>query len=173
MKKTYLIMILLLCFSCAVKKQLFQRQDIGFLLKKNICELSIPDDWTSFRDVHNFLFYTPKKLMRNNDNNSVSVYRFTNIGEKTLEYVAEKEIELFNKNHNIKVENSEIKQSKFGKTIVFKINQYWESTKYIKELRFFKFKNSVYVFQYMSIPTFFDFYLEDANSIYDSITIRK
>lgn len=165
-------MICLFITNCGVQKKPFERQDINFLLKKDKCELSIPNNWVKVYDIHNFLFFTPKIFKDNHINNAVNICRFTNIGEETLQSVADKNIQLFNKNHKITIENITTKTTKFGETIIYRIHQYWNSYHLINELSYFKVEDNVYVFSYKSLPTFFEYYLNDANFIYQTLNIN-
>jgi hypothetical protein len=174
MKKIYIIILCLILSNCGVKKEVFsQRQDISDLIKNNICVVSIPENWVQVFDVHKFLFFTPKKFKDNTIKNRTSIFRYANIGEETLQSIADKHVKMFNTNHKIEIKNISTEQTKFGETLIYKIDQYWNSYHLVNQIRFFKIEDNVYVFNYKSFPIYFEEYLPKVNFIYDNLVIKS
>ncbi|MCK8482334.1 hypothetical protein [Psychroserpens algicola] len=173
MKNILLITFCFLFFSCGAKKEILsQRQDIYDLIKNDVCEISLPEDWVQVFDVHKFLYLTPRKFKNDYIKNRVSIFRYFKIGEETLESVADQHLRMFKSNYKIVIKNKATENTKFGETLIYNVDQFWSSYHLENQIRFFKIDDNVYVFSYKSFPEYFKEYLPKADFIYENLVVR-
>ena len=176
MKKITLLLFLILFTSCATNLREKPKQNISLDNQLNSLKykLVLPENWRPYKDLHDEISYKPKKYPGKYPSVEIHICPVpqSNQNPLILDELVDKQspnIKFLNDYSRTKKELT----SRFGKTYIIDEAFNLNNQNYLTRSVYFEYKTEIYRFSYSSIPTLFNRYLGDLESIFKNLVFKE
>ncbi|MFC4269532.1 hypothetical protein [Polaribacter marinivivus] len=176
MKKIPYFILLFLFISCGIQKEKnqFKESPIHYATVNTDYNLELPNNWKSYKDLHNQTSYKPKDQKGLYPDNQIT-FRKIEVDKSKIKSI--EDIVNYKSNNKIYVKNYRKNvttvTSRFGKTIITDVSFILNNKTSIVRSTYFKTNDNYYSISFYSNPYSFNKYIKDFKYVFNNLTFGK